>query len=283
MSVITKGTTSVSRYIMLRDSADGTPETGYTITDLDLQYTRSGAAPAAKVDATALAATDSAWDDNKAIEVDSTSSPGLIRVDWPNAAFATGVDNVILVVSGTGLDPAVEEIELTGFDLQTATQKVDVDTIKTQTVTCAAATTVQPTVGLPAAKATQLEAAIGTAKVAASIAAGDIATDAITAAALKADANTEIAAAVDSLLVSEHGEGLWQPATGFATPTNITSASGVGLAADQAVNVTKVKGTTIADLTDTDKLQVSVQHKLATLDLTDEEKSAIQSITGGGL
>lgn len=120
MSTILKGSINVTRYIMLRDSADGTPETGYTITNLDLQYTRNRTAPAAKADATALAATDSVYGANKAIQIDATSSPGLYRVDWPDGAFATGVDKVILVVSGTGLDPAVEEIELVDYDPEDA-------------------------------------------------------------------------------------------------------------------------------------------------------------------
>jgi hypothetical protein len=116
MNLIKKGSTDVTRYVMLVDSATGAPETGYTITSLDLQYTRNRTAPAAKVDATALAATDSAHGDNQAIQIDATSSPGLYRVDWPDAAFATGADKVILVVSGTGLAPAVEEIQLVNFD-----------------------------------------------------------------------------------------------------------------------------------------------------------------------
>lgn len=116
MNLIKKGTTDVTRYVNLVDSAAGTPETSYTITNLDLQYTRNRTAPAAKVDATALAATDSSHSDNKAIEVDATSSPGLYRIDWPDAAFATGADKVILVVSGSGLHPAVEEIQLVNFD-----------------------------------------------------------------------------------------------------------------------------------------------------------------------
>jgi hypothetical protein len=126
MSEVKKGSVDVSRYIVLRDSADGSPETGYTITDLDLQYTRSGAAPAAKVDATALAATNSAHGDNKAIEIDATSSPGLIRVDWPDAAFATGADAVILAVTGTGLDPSYEEVQLVTLGLtQTAADNLE--------------------------------------------------------------------------------------------------------------------------------------------------------------
>lgn len=113
---IEKGSTDISLYFFIVDSADGSPETGVTITDLDLQYVRFGAAPSAKVDATALAATDSAHADNKAIEVDGTDQPGLYRVDWPDAAFATGVDGVILTVKGTGFHPAHMEIQLVDYD-----------------------------------------------------------------------------------------------------------------------------------------------------------------------
>ena len=92
------GTTDVTTYFALRLTADGTAATGLTITNFDLQYVRSGAAPSAKVDATALAATDSAHADNKAIEIDATDQPGVYRVDWPDAAFAAGVPEVVLTV-----------------------------------------------------------------------------------------------------------------------------------------------------------------------------------------
>jgi hypothetical protein len=98
MMFVTKGSTDVSSYFHLRLTADGTDATGLTITDFDLQYTRAGATPAAKVDATALGAANSAHGDNQAIEVDPTDQPGLYRVDWPDAAFATGVDEVFLTV-----------------------------------------------------------------------------------------------------------------------------------------------------------------------------------------
>ncbi len=96
--LVAAGSTSVTTYFALRLAADDTAATGLTITNFDLQYVRSGTAPVAKVDATALAATDSVWDDNKAIEVDATNQPGLYRVDWPDAAFAAGVREVILTV-----------------------------------------------------------------------------------------------------------------------------------------------------------------------------------------
>ncbi len=114
MSAIDRGTTDVTRYIMVVDDTTGAPETGATITNFDLQYTRTGEDPIAKQDATALAATDTVHTDNKMIEVDATSSPGLYRVDWPDAAFAVGASDVILVVtSSDGFAPAVEDITLT--------------------------------------------------------------------------------------------------------------------------------------------------------------------------
>ena len=96
--LVAGGSTDVTTYFKLRLAADGTAATGLTITDFDLQYVRSGVAPVAKVDATALGATDSAHADNKAFEIDATDQPGLYRVDWPDAAFVAGVREVILTV-----------------------------------------------------------------------------------------------------------------------------------------------------------------------------------------
>src|SRR3990167_3146181 len=120
MSEIFKGATDVTRYVMIVDSATGAPETGVTIANLDMQYTRNRTAPAVKVDMVALAATDTAHTDGRGIEVDATSSPGLYRIDWPDAAFATGVDKVLLVVTGTGYAPAVELIDLVNVNNQVA-------------------------------------------------------------------------------------------------------------------------------------------------------------------
>lgn len=92
------GTADVSTYFVLRLAATGVEATGLTITNFDIQYVRTGTAPVAKVDATALVATDSLHADNKAIEIDATNQPGLYRVDWPDAAFAAGVKQVILTV-----------------------------------------------------------------------------------------------------------------------------------------------------------------------------------------
>ena len=91
------GATDVTTFFCIRTAADGTATTGATITNIDLQYCEEGAAPSAKVDATALAATDSDHADNKAIEIDATDQPGLYRVDWPDAAFDGGVGKTVVL------------------------------------------------------------------------------------------------------------------------------------------------------------------------------------------
>jgi hypothetical protein len=116
--IVTKGATDVTDYVMMVDSSTGQPETGLTITNFDLQYTRNQSTPAAKVDAVALAATNTAHTDNRAIEVDATSSPGLYRIDWPDAAFASGADKVILVVTCAGCAPAVRHVSLVNYNTQ---------------------------------------------------------------------------------------------------------------------------------------------------------------------
>lgn len=97
--IVNPGSTGVVTYFMMRLTADGAAATGLTATDFDLQFTRSGAAAAAKVDATLNGnGVDGAHSDSTVIEVDATSSPGLYRVDWVDAAFASGVREVILSV-----------------------------------------------------------------------------------------------------------------------------------------------------------------------------------------
>jgi hypothetical protein len=111
MRSVKKGATDQTFYFKMIDSAAGTPETGLTITNLDITYVRNRAAHS-KTDATALSAVTDAHSDNKAIEVDATQAPGLYRVDFPDAAFATGVDDVILIVTCSGCDPAMIEVML---------------------------------------------------------------------------------------------------------------------------------------------------------------------------
>lgn len=98
--VHTTSVADVINYFQMRLLAGG-DATGLTIADFDLTYTRSGDTPAAKVDATALVAANTAHTDNYGIEVDPTDCPGLYRFDFPDAAFAVGVREVVLTVKHT--------------------------------------------------------------------------------------------------------------------------------------------------------------------------------------
>lgn len=100
---VTPGSTDVTTYVVLRSTSDNEGEAGLTVTDFDLTYVRTLEEPAAKVDASALADQDSAHADNSVIEIDGTNMPGLYRVDWPDAAFAAGVREVILCVKCAGV------------------------------------------------------------------------------------------------------------------------------------------------------------------------------------
>jgi len=171
--IVKPDSTDITTYFVLRSLSSGEELTGAVITDIDLIYTRSGSDHTVKVDATALAAPDSAHADNKAIEVDATFAPGLYRVDWPDAAFAAGVKRVILTVQYPGvsftehlrveLGPSVDIASVldalaaatnlkamfdgTGYAGGTIRLKTDVDTVKTQAVTCGAPITIGPYVG----------------------------------------------------------------------------------------------------------------------------------------
>jgi hypothetical protein len=95
--IVKGGSTDVTAYFQMRLTAGG-DGTGLTIADFDLTYTRSGDTPAAKADAVALAAANTAHTDNRGIEVDPTDAPGLYRFDFPDAAFAASVREVILTI-----------------------------------------------------------------------------------------------------------------------------------------------------------------------------------------
>ena len=127
--LVAGGSTNVTTYFKMRLAADGTAATGLTATDFDLQYVRSGAAPVAKVDATAgTAGGAAAHVDNTVVEPDATDQPGLYRIDWPDAAFAAGVREAILTVKvataftedlRVEIDGEVNVVEWAGTDVVT--------------------------------------------------------------------------------------------------------------------------------------------------------------------
>ncbi len=97
-AAIRKGSTDVSLAMGLIDPTTNGPLAGATITSLDLTYCRPGAA-AVTAGATVLTAVDDPHADNKVFEIDSTNAKGEYRVDWPDAAFASGVEAVTLIIA----------------------------------------------------------------------------------------------------------------------------------------------------------------------------------------
>ena len=98
------GTQDVTVYFELRDSNTGAAKTGLTAASAGAQasYTRKGGS-AASVTLTALAGPTAAHTDGGFIEVDATKSPGLYRLDLPDAACASGVAYVVVSLTFSGV------------------------------------------------------------------------------------------------------------------------------------------------------------------------------------
>lgn len=117
--IVPNGSTDVTTYFVLRDSTNHAPKTDVTITDIDLYYVEELTAISSKVDATALDAANSTHADNKAYHV----GQGMYRIDWPDAAFDSGVGKkVTLIVVCIGVDTTFLEVELSPHVTLAATQ-----------------------------------------------------------------------------------------------------------------------------------------------------------------
>jgi hypothetical protein len=90
--------TSKSVFITIVNTL-GAPMTGLAFDTAGLlaSYARSKAARVAITPVT-LAAITTAWTSGGFKEVDATNQPGVYRLDVPNAAFASGVDEVVVTV-----------------------------------------------------------------------------------------------------------------------------------------------------------------------------------------
>ncbi len=98
---VTGGDTNVAAYFMVRNAADGTAATNatVTVTNFDLQYTRTLAAANAKSDGIVGTGGAATHVDNKVFEIDATSSPGLYLVCFVDGAFAAGAAEVHLALT----------------------------------------------------------------------------------------------------------------------------------------------------------------------------------------
>jgi hypothetical protein len=101
---INPGAVDQTVYFRLRDSSTGLPRTGlaYNSAGAQISYTRNRAAAASITPAT-LASASAAHSDGGFVEIDSTKCPGLYRLDLPDAAVASGVAQVVVSVTFTGV------------------------------------------------------------------------------------------------------------------------------------------------------------------------------------
>lgn len=115
---ILAGSTSVSLPIILRKTSDNTEQTGKVASDMTASYWRQGGIRVA-ISLSDLAAVNSAYSSGGVKEVDSTNTPGLYRLDAPDAAFATGADWVVIAVKVAGTYVFFEKYALTTNVIQT--------------------------------------------------------------------------------------------------------------------------------------------------------------------
>lgn len=189
---IKKDLTSVSLYLFIQNSSvtTGAGLTGlaFNSAGLTAYYVRPLTAAAAITLATQTVS--GAFSSGGFVEVDATNMPGVYRFDVPNAALATGVNSVVVMLKGaTNMAQIVLEIDLVAYDPQSATNLglTQVDAIKTETASIQADTDNLQTRVPVALVAGRMDSS-----------AGAIAANAITAASMAVDAGQEIA---DSILL----------------------------------------------------------------------------------
>lgn len=96
------GSTSISIPVILRKTVDNTENTGTLAASVAAYYWRQGGTPTALTSATDLAAITSSFAAGGWKAADATNQPGVYRLDVDNAAFASGVDWVVITVKVSG-------------------------------------------------------------------------------------------------------------------------------------------------------------------------------------
>jgi hypothetical protein len=111
MISIKKGSTDQTFPVYAVDAMSGLPKTGLTYSDVTARYIRARSTAAA-ITPVSLASPDAAHSDGGFIEIDASNSKGWYRFDVPDAAFATGVDSVVVTLQADGalLTPIVAQL-----------------------------------------------------------------------------------------------------------------------------------------------------------------------------
>lgn len=237
-----KGSTSVSVNVFIGDSTlQGTTRGGKTglafnTASLKAYYSRTGSASAAITLAT-LADNTAAWSSGGFVEIDGTNMPGVYRLDIPNAALGTGVNEVEIIIFGaTGMCAETVAIDLINQEVG------DLNTGAITTATFAAG-------------------AINNAALATgAIAAGNFAANAITATVVAdgtIDLATFAAGAIDSTVLAANAVGASQIASSAITAakfaanaitSTVIAASAIGASQIASAALTDAKFDVIPDL-----------------------------------
>ena len=112
--MIKKGSTSKAVYLRIIDSTDGTPETGvvFNTSGIALWYRREGAVKVA-ITAVTLAALTTAWASGGFLHI----GDGVYRLDVPDAAWATGANDVVVGGTVTGMIVKEFVVQLVDIDV----------------------------------------------------------------------------------------------------------------------------------------------------------------------
>ena len=142
--IVTAGKANVTVYFYIVQDASapspGEPITGLLFSDIETggsaSYCRQGAA---RVDLTlvTLASASAVYSSGGFILVDDTNMPGVYRCDFPDAAFASGVDEVslqLVVASANNAVAAPLKVQLLSVDLRHSSGGVIVNTINVDAV-----------------------------------------------------------------------------------------------------------------------------------------------------
>lgn len=282
---ILKDSTSHSPFFELVDSTTGLPKTGIVYTDVTGSYCRSRGARVA-VTMASLASASAAYSSGGFILVDDTNQPGVYRFDVPNAAFATGAEEVVITIKATGCRTVSRSFTLTDISMQTAKVPATIaagdiatDAIDAASVKADAVTKIQNGLstyaGGDTSGTTMLLSRIGSSvtisggKVAATIATGDIA-DISAARAAKID-NADVATSTRMATYT-------QP-TGFLAATFPSDPAD---ASDIAASFSAVNGTltTIAGYIDTEVAAIKAKTDQLTFTVANQVDS--NALSGGG-
>lgn len=117
MNEIFKGTAGRTTHFALSDAA-GQPVPGLVFGDITASYTRTRSAPVAITPATQTVT--GAWASGGFVEVDAATQPGVYRFDVPNAAYATGAEEVVITIMAPSIVTAHKLFNLIAWDKQVA-------------------------------------------------------------------------------------------------------------------------------------------------------------------